>query len=125
VILANTSHVRPKMFFWLFKKKTINNNQKTKKIFKIDPLKTRDEYCHLDNSNWSSREKNVTNEDSSLSCGFYQSVLARSDLADNRPQPNIALLSLILLIGTCCMALSLKKLRRSIFLGAVVSGNYL
>ena len=34
--------------------------------------------------------------------------------------PNIALLSLILLIGTCVIALTLKKLRRSVFFGAYV-----
>jgi hypothetical protein len=37
------------------------------------------------------------------------------------PSPNIALLSLILLIGTCVLALTLKKLRRSVFFGAYVN----
>ena len=36
------------------------------------------------------------------------------------PEPNIALYSLILLIGTCVVALALKKLRRSMFFGAYV-----
>jgi hypothetical protein len=36
------------------------------------------------------------------------------------PSPNIALLSLILLIGTCVLALSLKKLRHSVFFGSYV-----
>jgi hypothetical protein len=38
-----------------------------------------------------------------------------------KKEANIALLSLILLIGTCTLALALKKLRRSIFFGAYVS----
>lgn len=36
------------------------------------------------------------------------------------PEPNIALISLILLIGTCTLALLLKKLRLSNFLGSYV-----
>lgn len=43
--------------------------------------------------------------------------------SNNAIEPNIALLSLILLIGTCVMALTLKKLRRSIFFGAYVSDH--
>lgn len=37
------------------------------------------------------------------------------------PEPNIALISLILLVGTCTLALLLKKLRLSNFLGSYVS----
>lgn len=37
---------------------------------------------------------------------------------NHTPEPNIALLSLILLVGTCVVALALKKLRRSMFFGA-------
>lgn len=36
------------------------------------------------------------------------------------PEPNIALISIMLLIGTCVLALSLKKLRRSNFFGSYV-----
>ena len=41
------------------------------------------------------------------------------------PEPNIALISFILLIGTCAMALYLKKLRRSNFFGSYVSKHIL
>lgn len=37
------------------------------------------------------------------------------------PEPNVALLSLILFLGTCAIALALKKLRRSNFFGSYVS----
>lgn len=37
------------------------------------------------------------------------------------PEPNIALISLILLVNTCGIALLLKKLRRSNFFGSYVS----
>jgi hypothetical protein len=36
------------------------------------------------------------------------------------PEPNIALISILLLIGTCTLALILKKLRRSPFFGSYV-----
>lgn len=54
-------------------------------------------------------------------CRIY---LIDKPTVDHQPRPNIALLSLMLLIGTCSMALSLKKLRRSIFLGAVVGIDF-
>jgi hypothetical protein len=46
-----------------------------------------------------------------------------SKLSQKVPEPNIALISISLLIGTCALALILKKLRRSPFFGSYVSEN--
>lgn len=60
-------------------------------------------------------------------CDIYRKGLNQTvdDLYANhsfaREQPNVALLSMFLLIGTCTIALALKKLRRSKFFGSYVS----
>lgn len=55
-------------------------------------------------------------------CWIYKDEFADEE-SNHIPNPNIALLSLILLIGTCVIALALKKLRRSVFFGAYVNWN--
>jgi hypothetical protein len=60
-----------------------------------------------------------SNLSNTVPCSIYQN----DDLSSDEPStksPNIALISLILLIGTCVVALLLKKLRRSMFFGAYV-----
>ena len=64
-------------------------------------------------------------------CGWrrYQLVQNASTLLSDHQkptqQPNIALISALLLVGTCVMALFLKKLRRSTFFGTRVTHNVL
>lgn len=110
-------------------------------IFKNDPIHTTEIYCnstrlasimlpHSTSSSTSSLPQSVLNSSSSgLFIDSTTTTLIDDDACllyslekvpqQHVPQPNIALLSLMLLIGTTVMALSLKKLRRSVFLGAV------
>jgi len=74
-----------------------------------DPIYTTEEYCKM---NTKIAGSNLTQ------CFIYSN---EDQISEHKPQANIALLSLILLIGTCTLALALKKLRRSIFFGAYVS----
>ena len=53
-------------------------------------------------------------------CALYRDENYANEKNHVNPNPNIALLSLILMIGTCVIALVLKKLRRSMFFGAYV-----
>ncbi len=53
-------------------------------------------------------------------CPIYRDENYANEKNHVNPNPNIALLSLILMIGTCVIALVLKKLRRSMFFGAYV-----
>lgn len=105
-------------------------------IFKNDPIHTTEIYCNSTrlasimlpstSSSTSSLPQSVLN--SSLLIGSTTTLIdddacllysVEKVPQQHVPQPNIALLSLMLLIGTTVMALSLKKLRRSVFLGAV------
>ncbi|CAF0718290.1 unnamed protein product [Brachionus calyciflorus] len=94
--------------------------KKIVKIFETDPLHNTEYYCSL---NETFQEDLISTMNSSYliksRCDLYEQNVSNK-LGSHMASPNIALLSLILLIGTCCMALSLKKLRRSIFLGARV-----
>lgn len=55
---------------------------------------------------------------------IYSSKCANADYnmykVKSIPEPNIALISIMLLFGTCILALGLKKLRRSNFFGSYV-----
>ncbi|RNA18758.1 anion exchange 2-like isoform X2, partial [Brachionus plicatilis] len=85
------------------------------KIFNTDPLYVTEKYCTLDNTFWEKSMHNITEKE----CIFTREeneFIARSE--PRLPSPNVALLSLILMIGTFAIAICLKKLRRSIFLGA-------
>ncbi len=80
----------------------------------MDPIYTTEKYCQQRNNNTT-----TTRPNSSELCPFYSN---EDQILDKKyKEANIALLSLILLIGTCTLALALKKLRRSIFFGAYVS----
>jgi hypothetical protein len=57
-------------------------------------------------------------------CYVYEVERNDTEFSQHMQKPNIALLSLMLLIGTCCIALTLKKLRRSVFLGARVINQF-
>ena len=98
--------------------------KKIYRIFERDPIKTADQYCLLNNGTlfnqslfMSSNQSFSSSSSTNNICHLYYD----DDPPERRTQqPNIALLSLILLIGTCVIALALKKLRRSIFFGAYV-----
>lgn len=77
----------------------------------IDPIYRTEKYCQLSNDTIKTYNETTT-------CLIYSND---DKISDHKAEPNIALLSLILLIGTCTLALALKKLRRSIFFGAYVS----
>lgn len=85
------------------------------KIFNTDPLYVTEKYCLLDNNLLEKSMQNISQKE----C-FYtieeNEFIARSE--PRAPSPNVALLSLMLMIGTFALAICLKKLRRSIFLGA-------
>jgi hypothetical protein len=112
----------------------------------IDPIHTTEFYCSklttsplLGSSSRFGNDTNYTNNQSYSSylntdakddnCIYYR-IENNFDSGDvtlsktHVPSPNIALLSLILLIGTCVMALALKKLRRSVFFGAYVRRTF-
>lgn len=102
--------------------------KKIYRIFQKDPIYTAEKYCQINNQTYFSPFMNMSNQSSSSSsiyngysfveCPMYDD--GTHGISNNAIEPNIALLSLILLIGTCVMALTLKKLRRSIFFGAYV-----
>ena len=121
--------------------------RKIYKIFRLDPILQPDDYCKLmmHTTNGSSRSTSATDfvitssssSSSSSSFVLHNATYTGSDAAassfycqiysidlveksDHKASPNIALLSLILLTGTCAVALALKKLRRSVFFGAYV-----
>ena len=74
------------------------------------------------------KTNNYISPESYSNCILYQEdhveeIKLLSDTPNHylRPsEPNVALFSLILLIGTCVIALGLKKLRRSKFFGSYV-----
>lgn len=89
--------------------------KKIVKTFNTDPLLVTEKYC---NFNRSFLEKNMYNI-TERKCVFINEendLIARSEPPE--PSPNVALLSLMLMIGTFVLAICLKRLRRSIFLGA-------
>ncbi len=66
--------------------------------------------------------KRLTNlNDLDMFNGNYNNSLSTYTYYADYPQPNIALISIMLLFSTCIIALYLKKLRRSIFFGSIVS----
>jgi hypothetical protein len=76
-------------------------------------------YCK--NANLSIYETSPTNITVSKSlCSNEYNEIEHVSYKIHSPEPNIALYSLILLVGTCVVALALKKLRRSMFFGAYV-----
>ena len=79
-------------------------------------------YCNYKNYTiYTYKNTNFTYRDATK-CLFYINDTDINDPSSKHiPSPNKALLSLILLVGTCVMALTLKKLRRSVFFGAYVS----
>ena len=112
----------------------------------IDPIHTTEFYCnklatspHLASPSRFGNDTSFTNNQSYSSylnadakddnCIYYR-IENNFDSGDvtlsktHVPSPNIALLSMILLIGTCVMALALKKLRRSVFFGAYVRRTF-
>ena len=96
------------------------------KIFAEDPINKAEFYCQSNRSSFLYSDRRFSNMSPSSSsspliyeCAMYeQERNVTEQMTLHEPRPNIALLSLILLIGTCCIALALKKLRRSVFLGA-------
>ena len=59
---------------------------------------------------------NYINQDT---CFLYKNI-DEDDSMQHVAMPNRALISLLSLIGTCVIALALKKLRRSVFFGSYV-----
>jgi hypothetical protein len=92
-----------------------------------DPIYTTEKYCQLlneTNYEYIFSNKNTNSSSSIAYSNSTQRCLIYSNddhISMEKKEANIALLSLILLIGTCTLALALKKLRRSIFFGAYVS----
>lgn len=110
----------------------------------IDPIYTTEIYCDKLSSSIADSKINLTNFSN-----YNQSSMPYSSITEAKeenciyyriensfdsggvslskgyiPSPNIALLSLILLVGTCVLALALKKLRRSVFFGAYVRRTF-
>lgn len=73
-----------------------------------------DSYCELPNETNRSQSMlvNYTN-----TCEMYT---IHNKKPDHIPVPNKALISFCLLIGTCALAMCLKKLRRSVFFGSYI-----
>ena len=90
------------------------------KIFIEDPIQTTDKYCtQNDNPNQTNLSNQSYLDFNDNTCVLYQNSFETIDKT-HRSTPNRALISFLLLIGTCALALSLKKLRRSVFFGSYV-----
>ena len=83
-------------------------NNPSAKSFLLDPL-----------SNLTQTSTNTTILADLTDCEKYQSHF-KSPSPTKENQPNVALISMTLLLGTCAIALALKKLRRSSFFGSYV-----
>ena len=103
----------------------------------IDPIYTTEKYCNVEIMNlYTNKNSSSYSSLPSGNCSYYlienadinfMNVNATSTIkasAHHVPSPNIALMSLMLVIGTCVMALALKKLRRSVFFGAYVRRTF-
>ena len=92
-----------------------------------DPIYNTEKYCKLANLTTSKGYKRNANfsiylsNDTDAVSRWLDYDLNGSEKIYETAKPNIALLSVILLMSTCFMALLLKKLRRSNFLGSYVS----
>ena len=79
-------------------------------------------YCnHKNYTMFTNKISNYTYKESTKCLLYINDTDINDPSSKHIPSPNKALLSLILLVGTCVMALTLKKLRRSVFFGAYVS----
>ncbi|CAF0838647.1 unnamed protein product, partial [Brachionus calyciflorus] len=97
--------------------------------FQKNPIYKSQRYCELFNEttySMYSKQAVVVNDNNSTNTTEFHTNNRCFQMdtiyqLDNKPaEPNIALISLILLIGTCAMALLLKKLRRSNFFGSYI-----
>lgn len=112
------------------------------KYFINDPIYKLEKYCKILSTDGSIKKNNHSfiwhnttsyKNDDSFNCqgSVIKKVIdnvtyyyyANAKYAEKRsyPEPNIALLSVTYVIFTCCMALILKKLRRSNFFSSYVS----
>jgi len=92
------------------------------KTFYHDPIYTAEKYCSIRkklNESFFLTNNYFNKTEDENDCIIYSNNDSNDEI-NHVPNPNIALLSMILLIGTCVIALMLKKLRRSIFFGAYV-----
>ena len=100
----------------------------------IDPIYTTEMYCTAKNRssfehlNYSFGFQSNFSHSKNGDCDYYRienyGTSSPKAYLPHLPSPNIALMSLILVVGTCGMALALKKLRRSVFFGAYVRRTF-
>ena len=104
------------------------------KYFQHDPIYNITKYCTMRSSfynltttpsyfNYSSTT-NYTNTSTANSATSRCVISTYKYKTKTLPEPNIALISFLLIICTCVLALALKKLRRSNFFGSYVSIDF-
>jgi len=115
-------------FTFPFFERKIKKYLNHEKFFEQNPIYTSEVYCKSVNNSESillksyktySTWNDTTNLDNMTWLKQNEPLYLKKEKY-SKPEANIALISLLLLIGTCAVALFLKKLRRSKFFGAYV-----
>lgn len=102
--------------------------KKIVKIFYVDPILTTEKYCMLNKQSISLVNRSLTHNQTILynpssvnkQCLLYMNSTEETEFTMHISSPNRALISFLSLTGTCVIALTLKKLRRSVFFGSYI-----